>query len=195
MEENEKRDVAIFCFGVNHDFVSGAHLDRGEQERLLREKSERKWSIPHCSKTRITRSTILRWVKTYRQSNNNLESLYPRDRSDRGISRGMDEDTALALLRLRKELPKSTVPFLIREMNRRGLTSPGTKLNLSTVYRFLHRHHLMRLDMQPAPDRRKFEADMPNELWQSDAMHGPKVEVGGRIKKTYLVPDHEVRDR
>lgn len=25
------------------------------------------------------------------------------------------------------------------------------------------------------PDRRKFEAELPNDLWQSDVMHGPLV--------------------
>ncbi|MEJ2024452.1 MAG: DDE-type integrase/transposase/recombinase, partial [Deltaproteobacteria bacterium] len=187
MDDDAKRDVAIFRFGVIHDFVSGAQLDRGEQERLLREKSLRKWAIPHSRKTRITRTTILRWIKTYRNSNGKLESLYPRDRSDRGQSRGMDEDTALALLHLRKELPRATVPFLIREMTRRRLVSPGIRLNLSTVYRFLHAHNLMKPDLQPVQDRRKFEAELPNDLWQSDCMHGPRVEVNARMRKTYLL--------
>jgi putative transposase len=69
MDEEVKREVAIFRFGVIHDFVSGVQLDHGEQERLLGEKSERKWAIPHSSKTRIARSTILRWIKAYKDSN------------------------------------------------------------------------------------------------------------------------------
>ena len=184
MDEKAKIDVAIFRFGVIHDFVSGAQLDHGEQERLLREKSQRKWSIPHSSKTRITRSTILRWVRAYRDSNGKLEALYPKDRSDRGISRKIDEDTALALLGLRKELPKATVPFLVTEMSRQGISSSDTEPSLSTVYRFLHSHNLMKPDTQPAPDRRKFEAELPNELWQSDAMHGPRIRINGRMRKT-----------
>ncbi len=187
MDEEAKKEVAIFRFGVIHDFVSGVQLDHGEQARLLGEKSKRKWSIPHSSKTRIARSTILRWIKAYKDSNGRLESLYPAERSDRGISRGMDEDTALGLLRLRKELPKATVPFLIREMHRRGLASAGVTLNLSGVYRFLHRHQLMVAHRHPPQDRRKFEAQLPNDLWQSDCMHGPKVDVEGRMRKTYLL--------
>lgn len=49
MNEEQKMEVAIFRFGVIHDFVSGVRLERGEQNRLLREKCERKWSIPHSS--------------------------------------------------------------------------------------------------------------------------------------------------
>jgi len=187
MNEDEKREVGIFRFGVIHDFVSGVTLDRGEQERLLREKCKRKWSIPYSSRSRLTRSTILRWIKRYRDSNGKLESLYPLSRSDRGLSRGMDEETALALIRLRKELPKATVPILIETMRKRRWVSPGVRLNLSTVYRFLHRHNLMNQAFLKPVDRRKFEVELPNDLWQGDSMHGPRVEVDGRMRKSYLL--------
>jgi hypothetical protein len=39
----------------------------------------------------------------------------------------------------------------------------------------------------PAVDRRKFEAELPNDIWQSDVMHGPYVMVEGRRRKTYLI--------
>ena len=35
-------------------------------------------------------------------------------------------------------------------------------------------------------DRRKFEAELPNDLWQSDAMHAIKITSEGRLRKTYL---------
>ena len=36
-------------------------------------------------------------------------------------------------------------------------------------------------------DRRKFEAEVPNDLWQSDVMHGPMVAGNGKQHKTYLI--------
>ena len=86
MDEEKKREVGIFRFGVIHDFVNVDTLDRGEQERLLREKCDRKWTIPYSSRTRLTRSTILRWIKAYKENNGKLESLYPSSRADRGVS-------------------------------------------------------------------------------------------------------------
>jgi putative transposase len=187
MNEDQKKEVAIFRFGVISDFVSGSHLERGEQERLLMEKCKRRWSIPFSSRTRLTRSTILRWVRRYKDSSGNLESLYPGDRSDKGISRGMDEETSLALIALRKELPTVTVPFLIEKMHERGLVCPGVELNLSTLYRFLHQRNLMNHPHCTPEDRRKFEAEFPNDLWQSDSMHGPLVDVEGKMRKSYLL--------
>ena len=61
MTEEEKKQVAAFRFGVIFDLVNGAGLDAGEKERLLREKCARKWQISFSAKTRISRSTILRW--------------------------------------------------------------------------------------------------------------------------------------
>lgn len=193
MNDEQKMEVATFRFGVIHDFISGAHLEFGEQERLLKEKCKRRWPIPHSTRTHLTRSTILRWIKRYRGSNGKLTSLYPFDRSDRGVSRGLDEETALALISLRKEMPKSTVPYLIETMDKRGLVSPGVGLNLSNVYRFLHGQDLMNPEQRQPQDRRKFEVELPNDLWQSDAMHGPRVEVEGLMRKSYLlafIDDH-----
>jgi transposase InsO family protein len=187
MDEEQKREVAVFRFGVIHDLVGGAHLERGDQQRLLREKCERRWVVPHSRRTRLTRSTILRWVQRYRESNGKLESLYPIERSDQGVSRRLDEETSLALIHLRKELPKVPVRNLIETMHKRRLVLPGKDLNLSTVYRLLHRHHLMGANSAVPQDRRKFEAELPNDLWQSDSMYGPQVDVEGRMKKSYLL--------
>ncbi len=186
MTEEEKKQVAVFRFGVIHEFVTGIMLDHGEQERLLREKCDRKWKIPFSSRTRISRSTILNWVRKYNEGNRKLESLYPESRSDRGKSRAMDEETCLSLVRLKKEMPNATVPFLVRTMKERDLVSPGTTLNQPTVYRFLHQHGLIKPGIA-AQDRRRFEAELPNDLWQSDVMHGPKVSVEGKQRKAFLI--------
>ena len=68
MTEDEKQQVASFRFGVICDLVNGVQLASGEQEQLLRDKCARKWQIPFSNKTRISRSTILRWMRVYKVS-------------------------------------------------------------------------------------------------------------------------------
>jgi putative transposase len=70
----------------------------------------------------------------------------------------------LLLTELRMKLPSATVPHLIDEMKR---VYPEIKLNNSTVYRFLHKNDLMHPGQKNPADRRKFEAELPNDLWQS----------------------------
>lgn len=94
MEEQQKKDVAVFRFGVISDFVTRGRMDRGEQERLLAQKCQMTWQIPHSNRSRLARSTILGWIRAYRKSGGRLESLYPSGRNDRGVSRTLDEETA-----------------------------------------------------------------------------------------------------
>ena len=193
MEEDRKKQVATFRFGVIHDLVGGVELEPGQQERLIREKCDRKWVIPFSEKTRITRSTILRWVKLYKDAGGKLDALCNHDRSDSGKSRAIDEESGLALIRLRAELPKATVHRLISEMNKRRLVSPGLVLTTATVHRFLRSNGLMKRTEALPEDRRRFEAELPNDLWQSDCMHGPTVDHQGKKRKTYLlafIDDH-----
>jgi len=187
MTEDEKMQVAVFRFGVISDFVTGIMMSRAEKRRLLQEKCDRKWQIPFSEKTRISRGTVSRWCRLYTGSHGDLKSLYPKDRSDQGKARAMDEETCLALIRLRSDLPALAVPQLIEEMNRLKRVAPGIVLNNSTVYRFLHEQNLMTPQLKNPVDRRKFEAELPNDLWQSDVMHGPKIDVDGRMRKTYLI--------
>ena len=184
MNEDQKKRVGIFRFGVISDFVNGSRLSRKERRLLLRDKCSRKWEIPFSDRTRIGQGTIRRWIRMY---DGTLESLYPRDRCDQGQSRAMDEETCLSLKRLKEELPDATVFNLIGEMKKRKLVTPGVYLNPSTVYRFLHQQGLMDNNAVTPRDRRRFEAPLPNEMWQSDVMHGPKVSVDGRMRKTYLI--------
>ena len=187
MIEDEKMQVAVFRFGVISDFVTGAQMSRAEKRRLMRDKCARKWQIPFSEKTSLSIGTINRWCRLYKDSNGDLKSLQPKDRCDQGKSRAMDEDTCLSLIELKSQIPALSVPQLIEQMNRQNRASPGIVLNNSTVYRFLHQQNLMDLPVKKTVDRRKFEAELPNDLWQSDVMHGPKVDVNGKMRKSYLI--------
>jgi putative transposase len=187
MTEELQKQVAVFRFGIIHDLVGGTRLEHGEREELLREKCDRKWVIPGSHRSRISRGTILRWVKLYIDSGSKLESLYSKRRTDKGQGRVLDDDTCQALIALRHQLPKLPVPELVKTMNERRLVTSGTTLNLTTVYRLLHNHNLMAREQPAAADRRKFEAELPNDLWQSDVMHGPHLLQGGKLRKSYLI--------
>lgn len=186
MNEEQKKQIAIFRFGAISDFVSQHRMERGEQERLLEEKCARQWQIPYSHRTRISRTTLRAWIQAYERGGRRLEALYPQDRSDRGRSRALDEDTAYGLIRLREQMPRATLRVLVDEMKQRGLLPPGVRLSQATVYRFLKHHGLMDKN-KPAPvDRRRFEAELPNDIWQSDAMHGPTVTVEEKKRICYL---------
>ncbi|CAO0824502.1 hypothetical protein DFAR_670011 [Desulfarculales bacterium] len=46
------------------------------------------------------------------------------------------------------------------------MTSLGVILKAHTDYRFLHQQELMGKQVAPSVDRRRFEAELPNDIWQ-----------------------------
>jgi len=185
MNEEAKKRVAEFRFGVIHDLIGDRKLERGQRQLLLREKSAGEWDIPYSGRSRLSISTILSWARRYEKGGRRLESLYPDGRSDRGRPRALDEETVLALCELKKQLKGASLPTVIREAKRRQILLPQVRVAKSTIYRIYRQRGLMNRQEQ-VEDRRRFEAELPNDIWQSDCMHGPMVEREGRQRKTYL---------
>ncbi len=73
---------------------------------------------------------------------------------------------------------------VIREARRRQILMPHVRVAKATIYRLFRQRGLMDRQEQ-IEDRRRFEAELPNDIWQSDCMHGPMVVVEGRQRKTF----------
>jgi transposase len=187
MDEEIKKRVAVFRLGVIADFVNGRQLQWGDVERLMWEKCAQRWLIPCSLRTRISESAIKDWIRRYKSSGNKLESLYPGDRNDRGKTRAIDPETATGLISLRKEMPSVKLPVLMKEAQKLKLIKPGQKIAYSTLYRILRGEGLLKRIPDHPQDRFRFEAKNPNDLLQSDVMHGPYVTVEGIQRKTYLL--------
>jgi transposase InsO family protein len=185
MNEDAKMKVARFRFGVIHDLTGARTLSRGEKERIVQEKCSREWDIPFSGRSHISRSTMLNWVRMYEKSGKRLESLYPDTRQDKGTSRACDDETAMTLINLKKELKGVSLPIILRQARKRNVLPPNFKISDATIYRLFKRNGLMD-DEKIYEDRRRFEAEFPQDIWQSDCMHGPKVNADGKTRKAYL---------
>ena len=186
MTKKQKEEIALFRFGVICDLVGTLRLKQGEAEKLIREKSEQVWNIPYSNRSRIAVSTIRNWVKRYQKSGGDFSSLYPAGRSDQGRSRKVDDETIMAIVRMKREKPALPAADLIKELRKKELITPGIILYPSTVYRILQKEGVKRQTAGKI-DRRRFEAEYPNDIWQSDVMHGPMVNDNGKMRKSYLI--------
>lgn len=187
MEDEKKERIALFRFGVISELVGAVHLEYGDAEAVVRQLAGRRWDIPHSPRTVISASTIRRWVRLYERGGRDWRALIPMRRSDEGKSRVVDQETLLSLVRLKKANPGMTVRQLILRMAELDLMLPGYRLSQSTAYRILKAQGLTARHPQDKTDRRRYEADGPNEVWQSDVLHGPSVLVKGRLRKVYLI--------
>lgn len=126
------------------------------------------------------------WVHTLvtRYQTGGLEALEPRSRRPASNARATPDDLRERIVELRKQLDTDGLdagPITIAaHLTNAGLTAPST----STIRRILHQAGLV----VPAPKKRprsslhRFQADQPNECWQSDFTHwhladGSDVEI------------------
>ncbi len=191
MEDDKQRRLAIatFRFGLIAEFVTGVRLGYGDRERLIQEKINRTYDIPFSKeRARVARSTIEGWISSYKKAGFRLEGLEPKSRSDKGEARSISASLKLAIKELKKEEPEIKVPAIITRLRHKKMIGTDEKLNPSTIYRYLAAEELLFPNNEDAKDKRRFEASHPNEIWQSDVMHGPYVQVDGRgAKKSYLI--------
>ena len=195
---NEQNDlpmkVATFRFGVIADFVTGTRFAYGEKERLLTEKANRVYKIPGGDETRVSRASMLGWVTTYRKGGGRIEALCPKPRADRGTYPSLSATLRMAIRGLKEDNPFYTVPVVIKKLRQEKLIGPDEIVNKATIYRFIRQENLKKVS-ENAQDRRRFEAEHSNEIWQCDVLHGPMVFVDGAkaMKKAYLmaiIDDH-----
>jgi transposase InsO family protein len=187
-EEDKNLKIATFRFGVIADFVNGSRLDPGDREKLLVSKVTTSYQIPFSKKMRIARSTIEKWVADYKRSGRSLEALKPKTRKDKGQTKAIPSHIKLAIKELKKENPKLTLPTIVTALKHKKLIGPDEEISLSSLYRYWNKEELFSLN-ETAKDKRSFEAEHPNQIWQSDVMYGPYVrtETGGRARQGYLI--------
>lgn len=191
MDEEKLEKIALFRFGVIAPLLGLRKTNQGEKEEIIREITEKTWNIPYSRRSYIARSTILDWLRRYRDSGDSLNSLMPQKRSDLGQLRRIDEETKTALINLRKEFKQCSINVLLKTALDKKIIFQGFKVSKSTLYRLFKKHNLD--DITPKEDMRRFEAEIPNDLWQSDCMHGPFVNISGKMQKTFLfafIDDH-----
>jgi transposase InsO family protein len=106
-------------------------------------------------------------------------------RSDKGKARSLDEETEQILVRLKTELKGASLPVILRVARERKLLPHDFHSSVQSLYRLFQRRGLNE-PQGLKPDLRRYETELPNDLWQSDCMHGPSVIIDGKVRKSFL---------
>ena len=192
MDKELQEKIALFRFGLISALLTRKGMSRGEQEVVIKGLVCKEYEIPGSPRTSVARSTILRWLALYQNAGERLEALQPQPRADRGRCRALDSETEAALVQLRREVPEVSLPVLLKLARTRRIVASDFSPPKDSLYRLFKRHGLDK-DRQVPADRRRFETELSNDMWQSDCLHGPKVVVDGKLRKSYLfaiIDDH-----
>lgn len=177
-EEDSKRmqrarAVGLFRYQLIREAADPAHSTR-ERGRLVRAIAAAEHTDPFGRRVRVSRQTVDRWIRDWRNSGFDALVPSPRQASQRTPAEVLDLAVAL-----KKENPQRTAAGVRRILRAQLGWSPDE----TTLCRHFTRLGLMGSAIPDTPGVfGRFEASRPNELWTGDALHGPVV--AGR--KTFL---------
>jgi putative transposase len=181
--DTKAEKMALFRYGLVAPLVL-EKLPHGELIRRAREIAARSYEIPGSKRISVCVDTLLAWARRYRRSG--FEALTPKPRQDRGQSRTITPQLAELIERLKRENPHRTGTTLLREL---ALSDryDSHSVSASTLYRFLKQRGLTARQLLVVSGHKKFQAELSNQIWQSDMLFGPYVQrPGGGKTQAFL---------
>lgn len=136
----------------------------------------------------ISERTLRRYLKTYRDGG--FDSLMPKNRSDYGLCRAIDESLLTEAMLLKEELPERSVNRIIQILEGEKRVTPG-KIARSTLTRQLTAKGLTRQELlKDKTGHRRFQKEHRNQMWQTDVKFGPYIPNPNKPERklrTYLL--------
>jgi len=144
---------------------------RGQRGATLKKLAAKTWTLPDGQQVQFAAETLRTWVRRYRTGG--LDGLADKPGSQQGVQVLTPEQISL-LCDLKREVPERSLDRILQILEDMALLEPGL-VTRSTLHRALKAHGL---SGRPRPevsdsDLDRFEADRPNDLWQSDLLVGP----------------------
>ena len=158
------------------------HPDDGRTLAVrLVELADKTWIRPDGTPCQFSHETIRKWYARFQAGG--LAGL-----GDTRLTPGtrIPEKLASALIDLRNHHPHWTVKLLLDELQKQQAWN-GRHPSLASVYRWCKAKGLLRSKQVDPKDTRAFEHIAFGGLWTSDFLHGPKITISGRKRKTYLL--------
>ena len=174
--QDRRVEIALFRYTLILPLLRGEYEPRGK-DRLRQQIAAKHHDIPFSTRHTISVPTLARWEHHYR--NNGFEGLKPNSRRDRGTPRAISPETLDRAEALKREQPLRSSRSIVRILGM-DTTQPIPEESLSsrTLRRQLARRNATTAQLlgeqRPKPYRR-FQRDHFGDLWQGDAMHGPKI--------------------
>ena len=182
--------VALFRYTVIAE-AANPRLRPRERGHLVRTAAARTHRHPDGSLVRLSRNTLDRWLRAYRERG--LDGLRPEKRSDTGAVRRHPELFELAAA-LRTELPARSAAHIADIIGARS----GIRIAARTIREQLAKRGLQRARLVSEPVAYgRYEAERPNERWIGDVLVGPWVPhpraAGSRRARLFLLVDDHSR--
>jgi putative transposase len=173
------QEIGLFRWRVVSEAVD-ASLSARERGLMVRALAAREHLGPDGRWVRVSRTTLDRWVRSYRDGG--FGALVPRPRR-------MPNKTPERLLELACALRREQPARTTAQIHRIIVEAEGSSPSARTIQRHFVAAGLPWKGGQIGRALGRFEAEQRNELWTGDALHGPLID-GRRTFLFCFIDDH-----
>lgn len=179
----DKTDLAVWRYGIISALLHRTE-DEGTLDSGLQQLACRSFRRLDGRTASFSPETLRKWLYRYRHGG--LPALGDMPKSNRGTHASVPKKLVDRLHELRQEHPRWTVARMLNKLVEEALWDRKTP-SQATLYRFagtvnLHRdpHQVQHTPAKP------FAYQDFGQLWSADFLHGPKIRIKGKKRKTYL---------
>ncbi len=180
--------VAQFRFGLIAPVIQQTHSEKSDTA-YFKKLSERELTLPDGETVSYGYKTFQKWAEAYRKTG--FDALMPAERSDKGSSRKLTDESIAEICRLLVEFPRLNATQIHTRLIENGFI-PAT-VSVCAVQRYIKRHDLRSARNPNLRDRKAFEEDAFGKLYQADTCYFPYITEDGRRRRVYcmvILDDH-----
>ena len=181
-------EVAQFRFALIAPVIQGLYPDASATAYYKRVTAS-PLTLPDGSSVTYSYKTLEKWKSMYNIGG--LDALMPNVRSDKGISRALNEDAIAEIYRIKEEHPRMNATQIYEHLVREAFI-PAT-VSVDSVQRFIRHNDLKSARNPNLRDRKAFEEDAFGKIWQADTCYLPYITEDGRARRVYcimIIDDH-----
>lgn len=183
MPTPDSAELAVWRYGIISTLLHRNEEEETLEEALIRLSSQQYRRLDGRFAS-FSSETLRKWF--YRYRNGGLPALNDAPRKDIGTHGSVPKPIEERLFELRRAHPRWTFARLLDQLVQDGLWDMRSPAQ-STLYRFAQTANLQRDPHLAVHDpARPFEYQFFGQLWMADFLHGPKIRVKGKKRKTYL---------
>ena len=184
MEQDRKQAIALMRYSAISPLITGMQDDYPSLNAFFRDVSAKGIKAPDGNIRHYSPGTLQKWYLAYR--NNGFDALVPTGRSDRGVSRKIDDALEEEIRYLKHTYPRLSAAEIFRQLKDKGSIRNG-QLSESTVLRFINQMMLTER-LTNNQDMRRYERPHINEVWCGDSSVGPYLTTqDGKKHRVYVI--------
>lgn len=181
-KKNDKEQMAMLRFSLIAPIINNTY-PQGSKRAYYRDVAKKCVVLPNGSQVYFNPNTLSTWESRYRRLG--FEGLMQQGRTDAGHPRRISADQASAIAALKQRFPKMNATQVRMKLIEDGILDDAC-VSISTIQRYIKRTFARGAENPGCKDRKAFEEEFSNGMWQADTLYGPYVTYSNKLCRSYL---------